>query len=214
MNSAVIVAGGTGSRFGDKIPKQFIKVRGLELLAYSVNTFTSHNKIDEVIIVSHKDWIKHVSKNYPHCKVVQGGLHRQESSLNGVISVSKKTNHILIHDAARPLVSHEIISNCLSALNNADVSVPILEPSSSLVKWDGKSVKYIDRSTIYVVQTPQCFKKNILLSSLHSNIIGTDELGIVIKKFPQIKIKFIQGALTNFKITTKLDLVLFNSIQP
>ena len=68
MNSAVIVAGGSGVRFGGKIPKQFIKIDGQEIISFSVNTFLEHPKIDEVIIVSHPKWIKTVSENYPFCR--------------------------------------------------------------------------------------------------------------------------------------------------
>ena len=85
MNSAVIVAGGIGLRIGSDIPKQFLKIKGKEILSFSVKTFLEHPQINEVIIVSHPDWIKIVSKNYPNCKVIKGGERRQDSSLNGVL---------------------------------------------------------------------------------------------------------------------------------
>ena len=105
MNSAVIVAGGSGNRFGSKIPKQFIKIDGQEILAFSVKTFLEHPEIDEVIIVSHLEWIKIVSENYSDCKVVEGGKRRQDSSLNGIRATSENTENVLIHDAARPFIA-------------------------------------------------------------------------------------------------------------
>ena len=96
MNSAVIVAGGNGSRMSGNIPKQFIKIMGEEILSYSVNIFLKHPKINEVIIVSHQDWIETVTRNYPSCIVVKGGKRRQDSSLNGVMATHSNTENVLI----------------------------------------------------------------------------------------------------------------------
>ena len=213
MNSAVVVAGGSSSRFGGKIPKQFIQINGTEILAYSVNTLINHPQVNEVVIVCHKDWMDHVSVRYPDCKVIEGGIRRQDSSLNGINFVSSKTENVLIHDAARPLVTEHLITDCLAALENADVSAPILATSNSLIKWDGKSATYIDRSEIHIVQTPQCFKKEIILQALKSDIPGTDELGIILRLFPNIKLKFVCGNIRNIKITTPFDLNYFKTIQ-
>ena len=163
MNSAVIVAGGLGTRFGDKIPKQFIKIDGQEILSFSVNKFLEHPQIDEVIIVSHPKWMNHVSKEYPDCQVVRGGKRRQDSSLNGVMATSDKSTNVLIHDASRPFVTNSIISNCLSALNNAKGAAPIIDLNSSIIEYDGNSGNYLDRSTLRLVQTPQCFQKQFIL---------------------------------------------------
>ena len=213
MNSAVIVAGGSSTRFGGDIPKQFIQINGREILDYSVSTFSAHSLIDEVVIVCHKNWMDHVSTNYPDCNVIEGGGVRQDSSLNGVNAVSNKAENVLIHDAARPLVTGQIITECLSALKDADGSAPILEPSNSLVKWDGKSAIFVDRSEIHFMQTPQCFKKDIITDALKSNITGTDEVGLVLRACPDAKLKFVCGSHSNIKITTPLDINYFSNIQ-
>ena len=148
MNSAVIVAGGTGSRFGNKTPKQFNRIHSKEILSFSVKTFLSHPEIDEVIIVSHPDWMDHVAIKYPECHVVEGGKSRQNSSLNGITATSSKCLNVLIHDAARPFVTAEIISDCLSALGHYDGSAPIILPTDSLIKWDGQKAISVDRSNI------------------------------------------------------------------
>ena len=163
MNSAIIVAGGSGNRFGGKIPKQFIKIDNQEILSFSVNTFLEHPKIDEVIIVSHLKWIKIVSDNYSYCKVVEGGKRRQDSSLNGIRATSENTENVLIHDAARPFISLTIISDCLEALNKCNGSAPIMSTTDSLIRLDNGNANYVDRSKIYEVQTPQCFKKDLIL---------------------------------------------------
>ena len=210
MNSAVIVAGGTGSRFGGNIPKQFIKIDGQEILLFSVNTFLDHPQIDEVIIVSHPDWMNHVVSQYPDCYAVEGGKHRQVSSFNGVTAISAESNNVLIHDAARPFVSEQIISDCLSALENYDGSAPIIPTLDSLVKWDGKKAHFVKRSDIQIVQTPQCFKKQIILDVLKTDVSGTDEIGMLLRQFPKSKVKFIEGSIDNIKITTQNDLNYFS----
>jgi len=210
VNSAVIVAGGTGSRFGNKTPKQFNKIHSKEILSFSVKTFLSHPEIDEVIIVSHSDWMDHVVTKYPECHVVSGGKRRQNSSLNGITATSSKCLNVLIHDAARPFVTAEIISDCLSALGNYDGSAPIILPTDSLIKWDGQKAISVDRSNIKIVQTPQCFKKIIISDVLKSDITGTDEIGMLLSLYPESKLKFIPGCADNIKITTQNDLSYFN----
>ena len=210
MNSAVIVAGGSGDRFGTETPKQFVKIHGQEILSFSVNKFLKHPQIDEVIIVGHPGWMNHIVSQYPDCSTVEGGKIRQVSSLNGVIATSPKSRNVLIHDAARPFVSEQIISDCLSALENYDGSAPIIPTLDSLVKWDGKKAHFVKRSDIQIVQTPQCFKKQIILDVLKTDISGTDEIGMLLRQFPKSKVKFIEGSVDNIKITTQNDLNYFN----
>ena len=206
MNSAIIVAGGMGSRFGTQIPKQFHKINNKKVITYAVDAFLSHPSIEEVIIVSHPDWILSVKELYPKCKIVSGGKDRRDSSLNGILAVNELTENILIHDAVRPFVSHEIISLCIKQLSKYNATAPIANVTNSLIKLKNNKASYIDRSTICEVQTPQCFKKEIIMKTLLSKISGTDEIGMVLRKFPNIKIKFIKGDKKNIKITNKLDL--------
>ena len=212
MNSAIIVAGGSGSRFGGDIPKQFIKIDGQEILSFSVHTFSTHPQIQEIIIVCHPDWKKHVIANYPECIVVEGGQSRQDSSLEGVRAVSSESEHVLIHDAVRPFVDKKIISDCLSALENADGSAPILKASNSLIQLEKEKATYVDRSQIREVQTPQCFRKKLIWEALSSDIEGTDDIGIVLRFFPESKLRFIPGNRDNFKITTEMDLQMANRV--
>jgi len=213
MNSAVIVAGGSGVRLGEKIPKQFIKINGKEILAYSVETFYNHKLINEVIIVSHPSWFDIVTKKYKYCKVVKGGKRRQDSSLNGILKTNDNTKNILIHDAARPFITSKIITKCIEELNYFDGIAPAVNISSSIIKYINNKASYIDRKQILEVQTPQCFKKNIIFEALSSNIEATDEIGMVLRKLPKAKLNFIDGDINNKKITSKLDLNYFKIIK-
>ena len=212
MNSAIIVAGGTGSRFGGDIPKQFMEIGSKEILSYSVETFSNHAEIQEVIIVCHKDWIEHTNKNYKNCTIVMGGEKRKKSSLNGVLATDMNSENILIHDAARPMISSKIISDCLSALKYSDASAPIIDSTNSLVNLEENQVLFVNRKNIKLVQTPQCFKRNLILDVLNSSIEGTDEIGMLLNFDNSKKILLVDGEANNIKITTKIDLVVATSI--
>ena len=163
-NALILLAGGKGKRFAitkNTKPKQFIKIDGQEILSFSVNTFLEHPQIDEVIIVSHLEWLEIVSENYSDCKVVKGGSRRQDSSLKGIRATSENTENVLIHDAARPFISPMIISDCLEALKKCEGTAPILNIPNSLIQLDNGRATYVDRSKICEVQTPQCFKKDL-----------------------------------------------------
>ena len=212
MNSAVIVAGGNGSRFGGDIPKQFHDLCGKEIISYSVSTFLNHPRIHEVIIVTPFDWVDHVTQNYPKCIAVEGGTKRQDSALNGVLATNIESENILIHDAVRPFVSAKVISDCLNSLEKAHVSAPIMDSTNSLIGLNDKQVSFIDRNHIKTVQTPQCFKRALILEVLNSSIDGTDEVGMLLKYNPEKKIEFVKGNSSNLKITSPTDLIIASSL--
>ena len=212
MNSAVIVAGGSSSRISGNIPKQFIKINEKEILSYSVFTFLKHPNINEVIIVSHPDWIEIVSEKYTECKIVTGGKRRQDSSLNGVCATDDKTENVLIHDAARPFISSRIISDCLEVLNKCEGTAPVIDVSNSMIKLNNGKATYVDRSKICEVQTPQCFKKELIQEVLSDTLEGTDEIGMVLRKFPESQLEFVKGEKKNYKITSKIDLQMASQI--
>jgi len=211
MNSAVIVAGGLGIRFGNETPKQFNKIHNQEILSFSVKVFLKHPKIDEVIIVSHPEWRGHVASQYPDCHVVVGGARRHDSSLHGVAATSAESINVLIHDAVRPFVSEKIISNCLSSLGDYEGVAPIIPATDSLIQWNGQKANFVKRENFQIVQTPQCFNKIIISDVLESNISGTDEIGMLLKLYPNSKVNFIEGSIDNIKITTQNDLNYFSN---
>ena len=212
MNSAVIVAGGIGSRTSLNYPKQFYNLCDREILSYSVETFKKHPEINEVIIACHKDWINHVQKKYPKCIIVIGGERRRDSVLNGIMATDSASKNVLIHDGARPFVTSEIISNCIQALNNSSACAPILDSLDSLVKLDENNISYVNRSKIKSLQTPQCFKRSLIINVLNSEYEGSDEIGILLQYKSTEKIQFVEGNPKNIKITTPNDLVIATSI--
>ena len=212
INSVIIVAAGEGKRIGGNIPKQFIKLNNRTILSYSVNTFKSIKDISEIIIVTSNNWYSHLSSMYKDCKIVLGGDSRRASVKNGICACSNDTENILIHDAARPFISKNIIAECLMLLNHNDVSVPLMDSYDTLLGINDK-VDYLNRESIKIVQTPQCFKAEKLKSSIELNYDSTDEISLVLKKFPKTKIGIAKGSKLNFKITDKDDLFIAKSIS-
>jgi len=212
MNSAIIVAGGHGTRLNQITPKQFLIVEKQEILDYSVTTFFNHHKINEVIIVCPPEWVNHVRHNHQYCHIVVGGDTRQKSSQNGIAACNPDAQNILIHDAARPLVSPTIISNCLTALEKYACAVPVININDSTIFVEQSSIYYLDRSHLKRVQTPQGFKAELIREVIKRSNIGTDEFSQVLKFKPNSSYALIPGEIDNFKITTEKDLSLFKYI--
>ena len=201
MVSVIIVAGGDGKRFGNNIPKQFAKINDKELIDYSIETFNNNKNIDEIILVLPKKWINQFKDKYNDFILVEGGKTRQESSLNGLIASSKKTENILIHDASRPLVSEKIINDSLNFLNSFDAVCPYINTIDSIIEKKDDKFKYLNRDLVKKVQTPQGFKKQILLNAMiNEHYNANDNISEVLHYDPLLKVKFFKGEKYNFKI--------------
>ena len=229
MNIAIILAGGYGSRFlneSNKFPKQFYEFCRKEVIAYSLETFNKHPQIDKIIVVSNIEYIKkteEIISKYNFEKVigvVPGGITRQASVYSAIDFLSNNgfgNPNVLIHDAARLLVSKQVISNNIKALEEAKAVSTILPCTDSMIlSEDGQTVtEPLDRSKIYVVQTPQSFKLD-LLRSAHKfaqtlNIYdSTDDASLM--KLPNQEVKLVQGNKANMKLTTEEDLIFIKAI--
>ena len=202
--SAIIVAAGEGSRFGGETPKQYLPLRGQPVLRYSLECFLSYPDIDEVQVVihpDHKDLYKSATEGLEISEPVMGGASRCESVLNGLRAVTGDC--VLIHDAARPFLSHEIIDRCIACLNKheGDGCVPVLPVQDTLRHISGD---HPDRSNLVRVQTPQAFSTNKLIKAYEeSNLDCTDDAGIYEKCGG--KVHHYGGDEKLFKITTQED---------
>ena len=206
INTAIIVAAGSGSRLASEIPKQFLKLRGVEILSYSVQTFLAHPGISEVIIVTSSDYLEHVTHQYQDCKVVTGGKTRQDSVFNGLEACASDTELVLVHDAARPLVPSTVIDDCLVKLKTLDGVAPVLQPVNSMVELTDSGYRSLPRHKLRVMQTPQCFHIGILKAAHASTYTATDELGLVKQYDPQAQLGFVEGAPETIKVTRQIDL--------
>ncbi|MDR2667542.1 MAG: 2-C-methyl-D-erythritol 4-phosphate cytidylyltransferase [Puniceicoccales bacterium] len=215
-NHAIILAAGSGSRFGGIIPKQFLRINDKPLLNYSLETFLDNEYIDSVTVVLPRDFI-----NFPlpsHAKLrhpVLGGEERYESAICALdgMRVDDDAN-IIIHDAARPLVPPELIGEVCKSLDSADLVTPVVEISDAII--DVGSLFVVDRSNYAAVQTPQGFRYDMLRSAM-AQVDGRDmaqwptpscEFEIVRVFFPSARAKLIAGHWLNHKITSERDICL------
>lgn len=217
-NVAVVLAGGKGSRMGTDIPKQFFEIKGKTVLEYSVAAFDSHPSIDEVVIVSHKDYIDKVkdlvSKNNfkKVIAVLEGGKERYDSSLAAVRKYAAEDVILILHDAARPLVSKRIINDVISTMKSAKAcGVAIASTDTILVCNDGVLKSVPDRKTMYRAQTPQAFDIEVIRSAYEIGLkdpafTATDDCGVVLKYRPDIPIRIVDGEDANLKVTYRDDL--------
>tara|TARA_B100000131_G_scaffold46448_1_gene41304 strand:+ start:515 stop:1180 length:666 start_codon:yes stop_codon:yes gene_type:complete len=206
--SAIITAAGAGRRFGEK--KQFKILCGSPLYFYSLKTFIKIKIIDEVILVVPSEIKTLIEKKVKtqfgeNVKVISGGSSRANSVKNGVLSSSKNSDLILIHDAARPFVNRKLISDSINACKNADGSIIALKATDTLKhSKSGYVKKTINRNEIWLAQTPQAFKKKKLLKAYqnedYNSSVFTDESSIMEQM--GYKIALVQGSSMNFKITT------------
>lgn len=225
MNVAVLLAGGCGRRMGGPEPKQFLQVAGRTILEHSIRAFSQNRDIDEIVIVSHADYMKRVgeiAQSYPKVRhIVRGGKERYDSSLAAIDLYRHEEGDIrlLIHDAVRCLVSQRIITECIEALQSyeaVDVAIPATDTIVE-VNESGHIVRIPNRSFLRNVQTPQGFhlstiEKAYRLGLDDPGFVTTDDCGVVHRYLPQTPIYVVEGETTNLKITYPEDLLLAEKI--
>ena len=218
--SAIILAAGSGTRFGEK--KQFKDLNGKPIWAYSLNTFVQSKYVSEVILVISQDFLSEVQSsktvkvfsNQIPIKIIAGGESRKKSVLNGLSSVKDKHNLVCIHDAARPFVRLSHIKKTIEACTDFDSSILAVPVTDTIKKVENGIVKKtIDRDFIWMAQTPQTFWKEKLLKAFklfpRSNI--TDES--MVMELAGFSTKIIEGDPSNLKITLALDWELVKLIE-
>lgn len=212
-NYAVIVAGGSGTRMGSDIPKQFLKINDLPVLMHTINTFHQFDAFMKLILVLPETQIAYWQNlcmehrfNVPHA-ITNGGSTRFESVKNG-LSLVETPALIGIHDGVRPFVSPDTLRRCYhhaKALGNA---IPVLDAYESIRQIDEDCSKALDRSTIKLVQTPQVFHSDVLFPAYEQpySPLFTDDASVVEAYGKTIHL--VAGNRENIKITTPFDLVL------
>ena len=200
---AIIVAAGSGQRFGSDTPKQFLKLGPLPVWQWSYDLLRTHSKIDEIVVVLPPE---HAKDPYlAKCDTVDGGHTRAASVLAG-LNVLQGTDDtpVLIHDAARPGLTGDIVTQLLGALETADGAAPALPVNDALKRGTSK-LQTVDRTDLYRVQTPQAFRLGNIktaLSQLADNLV--DDLEAIERTGG--KIKLIEGDERLMKITRPSDL--------
>lgn len=213
MNIAIIVAAGSGKRFGGAIPKQFLEISQKPLLIHTLEKFENCASVDEIILVLSENEIENFSKileNYKinklH-KIISGGETRAQSVFNGLSSV-ENAEIIAVHDGARPLVSCAEISETIEKARKDGAACLVAKVTDTIKEVSaGKIDRTIDRESLRRALTPQCFRFEILKKAFENADISesaTDECFLVEKL--GYEISFVEGSAKNIKVTTKEDL--------
>lgn len=214
MNTAIIVAAGSGSRFGGQTPKQFLPLLGKPLIIHTLERFQSCPEIDEIVLVLPATEVSSFTASgiTKLRRIVKGGATRAESVLNGLNAVSANTDFVAVHDGARPLVTADEISKTVNAANEFGAAC-LVAPVADTIKEisdTGSIVKTIDRKNLRRALTPQCFRYDILVKAFDGidllDLGVTDECYLVERLGVQITV--VDGSPKNIKITTVEDFAL------
>lgn len=233
MNIALILSGGTGTRMGTDIPKQYIEVCGKPIISYCIESIIKHSKIGAIQIVAEEEWRELISESIEQLALTKKtgtsgkfkgfsrpGANRQLSIHNGLEAIkeyAEDNDYVLIHDAARPLLSAQQISDCLDAVQGHDGVLPVLPMKDTVYSsTDGKTItSLLNRKEIYAGQAPEVFclgkyyeANRMLLPDEILRINGSTEPAIL----AGMDIAMINGDENNFKITTRSDLDRFEKI--
>ncbi len=228
-NIAAILAGGTGSRLGGGLPKQFIPIAGRTMIEHTVDVFEDHPMIDAIVVVMHANYIgqmEELAQKNGWSKLIAilpGGQERYDSSLAAIRACRERfsdKDNILIHDAARPMVSHRIITEVIMALDRyraVDVAVAATDTIIG-TSPDGHLLADIpDRRRLRRVQTPQGFRLSTIAQAYeeglkHDDFAVTDDCGTVARYLPDEPVYIVEGDPINLKVTYREDLILLEHL--
>ncbi|MDQ3132001.1 MAG: 2-C-methyl-D-erythritol 4-phosphate cytidylyltransferase [Acidobacteriota bacterium] len=214
MNTAIIVAAGSGTRFGAEKPKQFLEIYGKPIIIHTLECFENCRAIDEIVLVLSSSEIENFQPNIEKynlkklVKIVAGGQTRAESVLNGLNAIdAEKPQIIAVHDGARPLVSSDEITQTIEKARKTGAACLTAKVTDTIKKVSGDKITgTIDRANLRRALTPQCFKFEILQKAFapeNFDVSATDECFLVEKA--GFAIAFVDGSAKNIKITTRED---------
>lgn len=216
--AAIIVAAGKGKRMGTTVSKQFLPLGGKEILAHTVAVFEQTASIRDCILVTGADSLTDVAemkKQYGWKKItaiVAGGAERQDSVWNGLQQLAEDVEIVMIHDGVRPFVTEEILQNAIHTVaerGSCVAGVPVKD-TIKICDEEQMAVATPERSTLWQIQTPQTFQKDVLIRAYRhareSGFLGTDDASLVERDGGRVQV--IEGSYRNIKITTREDILI------
>ena len=227
---AVVLGGGTGTRFGAALPKQLLILNGKTLVEHCVAAFAGVPRndngqgIDEILLVmppSYHDEAKRLVGSRVGA-IIEGGATRSDSVRNALAYITARYDEaetgVLFHDAARPLVTQRIIAACITALNTHDaIGTAVKSADTILAVEDGVISHVPPRETLYRAQTPQCFRLKTIakahaLAAADPAFQPTDDCGVVLRYLPEVPVHIVPGSETNLKITFPADIAIAEAL--
>jgi 2-C-methyl-D-erythritol 4-phosphate cytidylyltransferase len=221
---AVVLGGGVGNRFGAAMPKQLLTLGGKTLVEHCVTAFAAAPGVDEVLLVMPPGYAGEAAglAGDQVSSVITGGVTRSDSVRNALVHLmlrnDPETTGVLLHDAARPLVSQQIIADCVAALNHHDAAgVAVPASDTIVVATDGVMSHVPPRETLYRCQTPQCFRLSVIakaheLAAKDPGFVPTDDCGVVLRYLPDVPVHIVKGSERNIKVTYPGDLAIAEAL--
>lgn len=220
---AVLLAGGTGSRTGLDLPKQLVEVGGRPVLEHSLRTLHDHPAVDEVLVVmaaDHLEAARAVVAGYPRVSaVIPGGATRTASTLAALAHLDDTDVLLLLHDAARPLLTARIVTDCVTALERYGAVATAVASTDTVfeVGPDDTLTGVPARDGLRRAQTPQGFRADVLRRAYAAaaddpGFVATDDCSVVHRYLPDEPVAVVAGDEANLKVTTALDLVLVEEL--
>ena len=217
----IIAAGGRGSRLGADVPKQFLPLGRSTVLEHSLDTFDRHARVDEIVVVLPADMVAQYGSTtagrQTPTRAVSGGARRQDSVASGFALVPQYADLVLVHDAARPFVTAAVIDRVLDAAIETGAAVAALAARDTVKLVDHAEHRVLidttlPRDTIYLAQTPQVFRREVLEEALAlgETMEATDEAMLVERAGQAVRV--VDGDVRNVKITTALDLAAARAV--
>jgi 2-C-methyl-D-erythritol 4-phosphate cytidylyltransferase len=223
MVSAIIVAAGKGARMKGTMRKQYLDLSGRPVLAHSIMAFDSCNLIEEIFLVVPKDDVEYCQKNIlslldlkNQINLVHGGAERQNSVYNGLQSITKNTETVVIHDGVRPFIQPKDIKICIFGAKKYGACILGTPASDTLKRVDKTDIveTTLPRENIWLAQTPQAFQYDLILkaheTARRDGYVGTDDASLVERLGKDVKI--INGSRFNIKITNKEDFAVVKAM--
>ena len=215
---AVVLGGGTGTRFGAALPKQLLALNGKTLVEHCVAAFAAAPGIDEILLVmppAYHDEAKRLVGGQVSA-VIAGGAARSDSVRNALAHIGARFDPaetcVLIHDAARPLVTRRIIADCMAALSDHDAVGTAVPTADTILAVENGVIAHVPpRETLYRAQTPQCFRLEVIakahaLAAADPAFTPTDDCGVVLRYLPDTPVHVVPGSEDNIKVTYPSDL--------
>jgi len=221
---AVVLGGGFGTRFGAALPKQLLTLAGKTLVEHCVGAFAEAPGIDETVLVMpsayHEEARRIVGGQVS--AIIEGGVTRSDSVRNALAYLAARypeaETGVLFHDAARPLVTQQIIADCAEALEKHDaIGTAVPASDTILVVADGVIASVPPRETLYRAQTPQGFRLETIarahaLAAADPAFTPTDDCGVVLRYLPDVPVHIVQGSERNIKVTYPSDLPIAEAL--
>ena len=224
-NVAVLLAGGVGVRVGLDVPKQLIEVGGRTILEHSLLALHSHPMVDEVKVLmaaGYVDAARAIVDEGGYDKVtavVEGGSSRTGSTVRAIGLLGDEECHVLFHDAARPLVTHRVITECLEKLRDYPAAAVAIPSTDTILEvGDDNTVTGVPpRATLQRAQTPQAFRSSVIREAYERAaqdpaFAATDDCSVVLRYLPGHPIWVVRGEQDNLKVTEPIDVYVVDRL--